>query len=247
MTATKGQGRNVGTYRFDMWAQPLGTPIPLVLTPFSCPLSLSLRQTSRHHHHHLSVSTQLQSNHLIQQCHRLLRTSNPSRRAGQPSLKVIASTTQKLISHMQRRVGRHPTKPLLTPLHPQTLIANIDKDIVPAIESAERDPRLADLGRRFHRLLHDQHRLLELLAGEAKRRLGRVDADGAFFAEDGSRQVQGLDAGSEGGFGDVEEGLDGGFGPGVHEWEDPVAAVDVAQVVGGGIRRRRRGSWIRRP
>ena len=106
---------------------------------------------------------------------------------------------------MQRRLGRHATKPLLTALDAEALVADIDKDVVAAVEGAEGDAaRASHLGVPLDDLLDDQDGLLELLARESVAWLGE-DAHGAFFAEDGGREGQGFDAGFEGAFGDGEE------------------------------------------
>ncbi len=117
---------------------------------------------------------------------------------------------------MQRRLRAHAAKPLLTPLHPQTLIPNIDKDVVAAVEGAEGDAALSYLGRHLNDLLDRQDCFLELLAREAVAGLGE-DAYGAFFAEDGGGEMEGLDAVFEGAFCDGEEGLDRLLVPGVHD------------------------------
>lgn len=139
---------------------------------------------------------------------------------------------------MQGRLGGHATKPLLTALHAQALIPNVDKDVVPAVEGAEGDfpapAAAAELGGgHLHHPLDEQDGFFQLLAREAVGGIVRVDPHRAFLAEDRRREIEAGDAGLEGGFGGGKEGLDGRLGPGLHAGEDPVAAVDVAEEVGG--------------
>ena len=113
----------------------------------------------------------------------------------------------------------------LTTQNAPAFVPNIHKNIVPAIERAERE-RIPGGASLKHLLCH-QYRFFELLARKPRRDTVMVfrsgwgggkwnDTHGTVLANDGGGQVHGRNAALESRFGDVEEGSDVGRGPSLH-------------------------------
>lgn len=129
-------------------------------------------------------------------------------------------------------------KPLLANAHAPALIADVHKDVAAAVEGAEGHDLVGEVAAAdadLEDLLDDEDGLLEGLARDARGGVGGDDADGAVLAHQRGGEVHGLDAVAQGGLGDVQQGLDGGVGPGRHLGGEP--AVDGHG--GQQVRRRR--------
>ena len=89
---------------------------------------------------------------------------------------------------MQCVCGFHTAKPFLAALHSEAFVANIDKDVIPAVEGTKWYPTLNNFGCHLDHLLYYQHSLLELFTRKLEPRL-RVDTYSAFFTQDLSRKM----------------------------------------------------------
>jgi hypothetical protein len=121
-------------------------------------------------------------NHFIQKDHRLFWTRNPSRCTCRPCLEVVPPTAKELVTNVQCACRFHAPEPLLAALYTKALVANIDEDVVTAIEGAEWYPTLDHLRRHLNDLLYDEHSLLKLFSSKFAPRF-RVDTNRTFFAQ----------------------------------------------------------------
>lgn len=128
-------------------------------------------------------------------------------------------------------------EPLLAHGDAPALVADVDEDVAPAVEGAERDDLaavvVAPADAQLEDLLDDEDGLLEGLARDADAGVAGDDADGAVLAHEDGGQVQVLDAVAQGGLGDVEERRDGGVGPRGHLGRQPALARDGREQVRG--------------
>lgn len=109
----------------------------------------------------LARLTHLQN--LIEKIHRLGRVGNPSSRGREPRFKIVGTSAKELISHMQTPTALNPAKVTLTCHYAPGLVANVDKDIVAPVESAEGNA-LACIGH-FENALDDQDSFFKLFPG----------------------------------------------------------------------------------
>jgi hypothetical protein len=89
---------------------------------------------------------------------------------GEPSTSTSSYTSTSTSSYAFSSgsafgFGSGTKKPLLTSHHPETLIANVDKNVVAAVEGAKRDSGVADQCTFIHYLLNGQDCFFELFAG----------------------------------------------------------------------------------
>ena len=77
--------------------------------------------------------------HLVQQRHRLGRARDPRRRARQSSFEIVRSDRQELVADVERFVALDVAKVSLAGEHTPRLVADVNKDVVATVESAERE------------------------------------------------------------------------------------------------------------
>lgn len=81
----------------------------------------------------LYASTSLLLDHrrnLVQQIHSLGRVCDPRRRTGQASFKVVRSSTQELITNVQRPAAFDATEVLLASHYAPGFVADVDENVV---------------------------------------------------------------------------------------------------------------------